>query len=139
MSSRSKPKNIINTVLIIFTILTIIGEIGNIIIWYAIPSSQVSLQGSYLAKVIGNSNALIAGSIILAIVSAIYVVSAYGLFKQMVWAPLLVIAISIVNRALALVLYQMSSAFWFWGAWTIILVVVAYLDYRKLSDVKTRG
>jgi len=136
MSSAITPKNRINTVLIILVILNIIGDIGNIIFWYASPSSQVSLKGSYLAAALGNDNALIAGSVLLAIVSAIYLISAYGLFKRMPWAPLLVIAISIVNRALALLLYQISPAFWFWAVWTIILVAVAYLDYRKLSASK---
>ena len=116
--------------------LNIVGDIGNIIFWYASPSSRVSLEGGYLAAAAGNDNALIAGSVILAIVSVIYLVSAYGLFKQMAWAPLLVIAISIANRAIALVLYQISSAFIFWTVWTIILVVVAYLDYRRLSAIK---
>ena len=113
METKTTPKNRINTVLIVLVALNIIGDIGNIIFWYASPSSQGSLQGGYIAGAAGNNNALIAGSLILAIVSVIYIVSLYGLFKRMLWGPLLVIAISIANRALALVLYQISVAFVF--------------------------
>jgi hypothetical protein len=53
--------------------------------------------------------------------------------KRMVWAPLLVIAISIANRAIALGLYLISEAFIFFAVWTVILVVLAYLDWRKMK------
>jgi hypothetical protein len=133
MEPKTNPKNRINTVLILFVALNIIGDIGNISFWYASPSSQGSLQGGYIASIAGNDNALIAGSIILAIVSVVYIVGLYGLFKRMLWAPLLVIDISVANRALALVLYEISLAYAFWAVWTVILVVVSVLDYRKLK------
>ncbi len=133
MEPKTNPKNRINTVLILLVALNIIGDIGKIVFWYASPSSQGSLQGGYIAAVAGNSNALIAGSVILAIVSVVYVVSLYGLFKRVLWAPLLVIAISVANRALALVLYEISLAFAFWAVWTAILILVSVLDYRKLK------
>jgi len=55
------------------------------------------------------------------------------LIKRRTWAPLLVIAISVANRALAAVMFEVNEAFAFFAVWTVILVVVAYLDYRKLS------
>lgn len=51
----------------------------------------------------------------------------------MVWASLLVIVVSIVNRALAVGLYMVSFAFVFWVILTVVLVVMAYLDYRKIK------
>jgi hypothetical protein len=143
MDSQTATKNRINTLLIVFVLLNIIGDIGNVIFWYASPNSQGSLvggtmgdvvsTGGYLASAIGGQGALIAGSIILLVVAVIYIAALLGLLKRQKLAPLLVIAISIVNRLLALVLFEISFAFAFWGAWTVILVVVAYLDYRKLS------
>jgi hypothetical protein len=47
----------------------------------------------------------------------------------------LVIAISVANRALAVPLYLINIAFIFWLVWTVILVVVAYLDWRKMKAV----
>jgi hypothetical protein len=40
---------------------------------------------------------------------------------------------SVINRILALLLFAISPAFVFWAVWTVILVVVSYLDYRKPS------
>jgi len=45
----------------------------------------------------------------------------------------LVIAISVVNRVFAIILYQFSFAFIFWAIWTIILVAVSYLDWQKMK------
>ncbi len=134
MSTQSHPaKNRINTVLILLVLVNVIGDLGNIAFWYASPSSQDSLKGGYIAAVAGEANALIAGTAILLVVALIYIASAYGLLKKQTWAPLLVIAISVANRTLAAFLYLFSEAFFFWLVWTIILVVVASLDYRKLA------
>ncbi len=65
--------------------------------------------------------------------AVVYAVALFGLLKKMVWAPLLVIAISVANRVLALPLYFISPAFAFWAIWTVILIVVSYLDLKKLK------
>lgn len=70
----------------------------------------------------------------LLIVALVYLVAVLGLMKEQKWAALLVIAVSIVNRVVAVFLYQFNEAFYFWVAWTIILVVVASLDYLKLQQ-----
>jgi hypothetical protein len=133
MGSKITMKNRINTLLVILMVINILGDIGNIAFWYASPSSQGSLQGGYIAGVVGVSDALTAGSIILLIVAIIYIVGLVGLLKRVLWTPLLVIGISIVNRAFALMIYLISPEFAFWAVWTIILVVLAVLDYRKLK------
>lgn len=143
MNTQTTTKNWINTILIIFVLLNIIGDIGNIIVWLAVPEMRASLvggvmngvelNGGYLAAVAGDQAALIAGTVTLAVISILYVVALVGLLKRNKQATLGVIAISVANRALALVLFEVNSAFAVWGIWTVILVVVAYLDYRKLS------
>jgi hypothetical protein len=55
------------------------------------------------------------------------------LLKNQSWALLLVIGVSLINRVIAYFLYQFSEAFYFWAVWTVILVIFAYLDYRRLS------
>ncbi len=134
METKTVGKSRINTVLTVFVLITIIGEVGNVGFWFASESSRAaSLNTSYLATAIGVDNALFAASAILLIVAVVYAVSLVGLFRKQKWAPLLVIGISIVNRLLALLIYFVSPAFAFWGVWTIILVVAAVMDYRKLS------
>jgi hypothetical protein len=114
--------------------VNIIGDIGNIIVWYADPSTRaLSLNNGYIAGMVGAERALVAGAITLAVVAIVYLTALFGLFKKLKWAPLLVIAISIANRAIAAFLYLFSGAFFIWAIWTVVLVVVAALDYRKMS------
>ncbi len=135
--STSKQINlgIIHKILMLFVLINMIGDVGNVIAWWAVPSMpSLSLYNSYIGTAVGNDSiTLIIGSVILLVVAAVYAISLGGLLKKMAWAPLLVIAVSIVNRALAVGLYLVSFAFVFWATWTVILVAVAFLDYRKMK------
>ena len=133
MNSAKVGKNWVNLILIPLVAINIIGDVGNIVLWNSLPSTQESLMGGHIASLAGAENALAAGTIILAVVSVTYVVALFGLLKKQKWGPLLVIAISIVNRAIAVFLYLFNQFFFLWFAWTIILLVVAFLDFRKLS------
>jgi hypothetical protein len=115
----------------IFVLVNIIGDIGNIALWYGIPSLQTSLQGGLIASALGAGEALAAGTGILAAVSTIYAVSLFGLFKRQKGGSLLVIAISVANRAFALLLFEVKPPFFF--VWTGILVFAAFIDYRCLT------
>jgi hypothetical protein len=130
----TQPKNYgrLPQILTIFVIINIIGEVGNVIAWQVIPEMRMSLDPSILAATLGETNALHIGSAILLLVAAAYAVSIYGLMKRKTWAPLLIIGVSVANRALALLLYEISPAFAFWAIWTVILVVVSYMVWRKL-------
>jgi hypothetical protein len=144
MNSKSLDKNRIHTVLVLFVLLNIVGDIGNVILWHANPSSQLSIvpvlnagipsNGGYIYSLLGDAAATLAvGSTILTVVAVIYAIALYGLLTKKTWGALVVIVVSVVNRIFAVFLYELSPAFAFWGVWTIILVVVAYLDYRKLK------
>jgi hypothetical protein len=125
----------IHRLLMFFVVVNIIGELGTIAFWYGSPSSRVSLLPSILGTSIGNDSVTLAvGSALTALVAVVYIVSLLGLTKRQKWGPLMVIAISIVNRALALVIYQISAAFVFWLVWTIILLGFAYLDFRQIKE-----
>ena len=103
MTAKAVKLGKLHTILILFVAINIIGDIGNVAFWWANPSSRdASLNTGYIASVAGNDNALIAGTVILLVVSAVYAVALFGLLKKMTWAPLLVIAISIANRVIAL-------------------------------------
>jgi hypothetical protein len=132
----TKPANlgIIHKILILFIAINIVGDIGNVAFWWASPSSRAaSLNTGYIGVSAGIDNALIAGTVVLLVIAVVYIASLFGLVKRMKWALPLIIAISIANRVLALVLYFISPAFAFWAVWTVILVVLAYLDWRKMK------
>ena len=132
MDTKAVNIGIIGKILMLFIIINIIGDIGNVAIWWADSGSRaLSLNTGYIGMAAGADGALIAGTIILLVVSVVYIAALFGLFRKQKWAPQLVIAISIANRVLALVLYEISVAFLLWAAWTVVLVVLAYLVYRK--------
>jgi hypothetical protein len=134
MTTKPARLGIIHKVLIAFVAINIIGDIGNVAFWWVNPASRAaSLNTGYIGNTAGISNALTAGTVILLVVSVIYIVALFGLLKRLKWAPKLIIAISVVNRALALVLYLISPAFAFWAVWSIILIVVSYFDWRKMN------
>ena len=49
----------------------------------------------------------------------------------------MIMGVSIVNRVIALFIFAISVAFALWAVWTVILVVVAYLDWRKMKAAQT--
>jgi hypothetical protein len=54
----------------------------------------------------------------------------------MKWAHQLIIFNTVVNRALALILYFISPAFMLWAVWSIILIALAYFDLSKMNAAK---
>jgi hypothetical protein len=133
MTSKPVGLGVIHKILILFVAINVIGDIGNVAFWWANPSSRISLNPSIVGNAVGAETALIVGTVVLLLIAIVYIASLYGLLKKKLWAPLLVIAISVVNRVLAIILYQISFAFVFWAIWTIILVALAYLDWRKMK------
>ena len=134
MTTKPASLGIIHKILIVFVAINIVGDIGNVAFWWANPASRAaSLNTGYIGINAGVSNALTAGTVILLLVSVVYIVALYGLLKRKMWASKLIIAISVVNRALALVLYFISPAFAFWAIWSIILIAVSYSDWSKMN------
>jgi hypothetical protein len=143
MSTQNVKLGIVGKVLMLFVAVNIIGEVGNVIAWWAVPSMQISLNGgelngvtspaSLLSTWVGKDSALIIGSILLLAVAAIYAFSLLGLSKKQKQAPLMVMGVSIVSRVIALFIFAISVAFAFWAVWTVILVVVSYLVWRKMK------
>ena len=91
MTSKSANLGIIHKLLMVFIAISIIGEVGNVIAWWAIPSMQISLNGgtlngvtspaSILSQSVGSQNALIIGSILLLAIAAAYAYSFIALKK----------------------------------------------------------
>ena len=127
----------------LFVVINIIGEVGNVIAWWAVPSMQISLNGgelngvtspaSLLSTTVGKNNALIIGSVLLLAVAITYIYTLIALRKKQPQTPLMIIGVSLVNRVIAVFIFALSEAFIFWGIWTVILVIVAYLDWSKMK------
>jgi hypothetical protein len=140
MSIKPASLGIIHKIFMLFILINIIGEVGNVAFWWANPASRAaSLNTGYIGAFAGVFNALIAGTIVLLVVAVVYSIALYGLMKQMKWAPQLIVVITVVNRALALLIYFISPAFVFWAFWSIILIAIAYFDWRKMNTVKAIG
>jgi hypothetical protein len=134
MINQAEGRDWINIILIFLVILNILGDIGNVAVWLATPSSRaLSLNTGFIAVNAGIANTLIISTAILLIVALCYVVALLGLSKQQKWASLLVVAISVINRFFTLVIYVWNIYFFIFLAWTIILIVVALFNYRKIS------
>lgn len=137
MTIKPASLGIIHKIFMLFVLINIIGDIGNVVFWWANSASRAaSLNTGYIGVAAGIGNALIAGTIILLVVAAAYIIALYGLMKQMKWAPQLIIVITVVNRALALILYFISPAFVFWAVWSIILIALSYFDWSKMNAAK---
>jgi len=135
MTAKPTGLGITHKILMFLILINIIGDLGNVGLWLGIPSSRaLSLNTGLVGIAAGTGDALIAGSVILLIVAVIYIVGLFGLFKKMMWAPTLIIVVSVVNRALSFALYVVSPAVILWVIWTIILVVLAYLDWCKMKN-----
>jgi hypothetical protein len=64
--------------------------------------------------------------------AVVYAVSVFGLLRKLEWAPLLVIAVSVVNRALALgVIFEPNVAWLIWSAWKLVIIALAFYLWRK--------
>ena len=137
MTIKPASLGIIHKIFMLFILINIIGEIGNVAFWWANSASRAaSLNTGYIGVTAGISNALIIGTIVLLGVAAVHIIALYGLMKRMKGAPQLIIIITLVNRALALILYFISPAFVFWAVWSIILIALAYFDWRKMNTAK---
>jgi hypothetical protein len=137
MTIKPARLGIIHKIFMLFVLINIIGDIGNVVLWWVNSASRAaSLNTGYIGIAAGVGNALIAGTIVLLVVAVVYIIGLYGLLKQMKWAPQLILVITVVNRALALILYFVSPAFVLWAVWSIILIALSYFDWSKMNAEK---
>lgn len=83
MESKTVNIGIIGKILMLFIVLNIVGEAGNVIYWWAIPdSTALSLNDSLIGAAVGAQGALISGTVILLAVAATYAYALYGLIRK---------------------------------------------------------
>jgi len=111
------------------TALTVIGEVASIILWIANPplgtnsSAIFTLAADYTIAV---ANAAV--FVVLNLVALVWII------RRNKMGPIFLIAISIINRAISHPIF-IGGVHGIFIAWTALLVIFAYLDYRKLSKI----
>ncbi len=119
-------------ILLVLVALTIVGEFLSIILWVTNhpvggePVARFSLAVDYRIAV---ANA--------AVFAALNLVAFVWIMRRNKMGPLFLIAISIINRVISDPIF-IGGAHGIFITWTAILVVFAYLDYRKLSKQKIK-
>ena len=134
MTTKPANKGIIHKILMLFIAINIIGDIGNVAFWWASPSSRAaSLNTGYIGVAAGINNALIVGTIVLLVVAVVYIAS-FVRFNEANE-----VGITISHRhihseprtCLSPLLHKPRIRIL--GSLDIILVVLAYLDWRKMK------
>jgi hypothetical protein len=117
-------------ILLVLVALTIIGEIASIILWTTNrpvggePYARFSLAVDYTIAV---ANA--------AVFAALNGIAFILIFRRNKIGPIFLITISIINRAISHPIF-IGGVHGIFITWTILLIIFAYLDYKKLSKQK---
>jgi len=116
-------------ILIILTAITIVAEVGSIVLWTVNPriplgQARVTLAVDYRIAV---ANA--------AVFAVLNLAGLAWILRRNKKGPIFLIAISIINRVVSYPLF-IGGAHIVFITWTALLVIFAYLDYRKLSKQK---
>ena len=119
-------KDLQHKILLALVAITIIAEVASIIFWTVNPTIPL-----------GKARVTLAADFRIAVANAaVFVALNLGafvlIFRKNRKGPLFLIAISIINRAISEPLF-IGGAHILFITWTILLVIFAYLDYRKLT------
>jgi hypothetical protein len=125
--------NLITKILTVLVTLNIAGDVLAAAFFLWDPSlGALSVYGGLIASFAGNNGAVMITIAILLGYAVVYAVSVFGLLRKFKWAPPLVIAVSLVNRALALgVIFEPNVAWLIWSAWKLVIIALAFILWRK--------
>jgi hypothetical protein len=113
-------------ILLILVAITIIAEIASIILWTANPTIPLGKARVTLAV---DFRIAVANAVVLA---ALNLVAFLWIVRRNKAGPLFLITISIINRVISGPIF-IGGAHIVFITWTVLLVIFAYLDYRKIS------
>ncbi len=132
-ASKLAHANLITKILLILIILNIAGDVLAAAFFLWDPSlGELSVYGGLIASFAGKNGAVMITSAILLGYAVVYAVSVFGLLSKLKWAPPLVIAVSVVNRVLALgVIFEPNVAWLIWSAWKLVIIALAFYLWRK--------
>jgi hypothetical protein len=131
----SKPKytSLFTKLLLILVILNIVGDVLAAAMFLWDPSlGELSVYGGLIASLAGKNGSVLITIAILLGYAVVYAVSVFGLLVKLKWAPPLVIAVSVVNRALAFgVVFEPNVAWVIWSAWKLVIIALAFYLWHK--------
>jgi hypothetical protein len=132
-TSKLNYASLMAKILLILIVLNIAGDVLAAAFFLWDPSlGELSVYGGLIASFAGKNGAVMITSVILLGYAVIYAVSVFGLLSKLKWAPPLVIAVSVVNRALALgIIFEPNVAFLIWSAWKLVIIALAFYLWRK--------
>ena len=113
-------------ILLILTAITIVAEVASIIFWTVNPTLPMGQARITLAV---DYSIAVANAAVFAVLNLIALV---WIIRRNKKGPIFLIAISIINRAISHPIF-IGGAHGIFITWTAVLVIFAYLDYRKLS------
>jgi hypothetical protein len=113
-------------ILLVLTALTIIGEIVSIVFWTVNPTIPLGQARSVLAV---DYKIPVASAAVFAVLN---LVALAWIRRRNTNGHLFLMSISIINRLISNTFFKGGDHLLF-ISWTILLIVFAYLDYRKLS------
>jgi len=120
-------EDLTHKILVVLTALTIIGEIASIALWIvnpplgANPNARFTLAVDYTIAV---TNAAL--FVVLNLIALVWVI------RRNKMGPIFLIAISIINRIVSHPIF-IGGAHLVFISWTVLLIIFAYFDHRKLS------
>jgi hypothetical protein len=132
-ASKLLNANLITKSLLILIILNIAGDVIAAAFFLWDPSlGELSVYGGLIAGFAGKNGAVTITIAILLGYAVVYAVSVFGLLRKLKWAPILVIAVSVLNRALALgVIFEPNVAWVIWSAWKLAIIALGIYLWRK--------
>jgi hypothetical protein len=115
-------------ILLALVALTIIGEVSSIILWVVNPALAANPSARFTLAV--DYTIAVASAAVFAVLNFIAFI---WILRRNKFGSLFLIAISIINRVVSHSIF-IGGAHLIFVTWTILLIVFAYLDYRKLSN-----
>jgi hypothetical protein len=116
-------------ILLILVAITIIAEVASIIFWVVNPTIPLGKARITLAV---DFRIAVANAVVFA---ALNLIAFLWIVRRNKIGPLFLIAISIINRVISDPIF-IGGAHLVFISWTVLLVIFAYLDYRKISKQK---
>jgi hypothetical protein len=116
-------------ILLILVAITIIAEVASIIFWIVNPTIPLGKARVTLAV---DFRIAVANAVVFV---ALNLVAFLWIVRRNKTGPLFLIAISIINRVISDPIF-IGGAHIVFITWTVLLVIFAYLDYRKISKQK---
>jgi hypothetical protein len=114
-------------ILLVLIALTIIGEAATIVIWIVNPILPLGQQARL--SLVVDYRIAIASDVVFV---ALNLVACLWVIRRDKKGPLFLIAISVTNRLISVPMF-IGVGFTVFAAWTIIMSIFAYLDYRQMS------